>query len=200
MAKGKMSTKQAIKLALKKKKKKPAPQLPEIISKSEEIQESIDVSNDNLCEKYDLKKDMTDKETRFIYFYLAGGISVDDAMILAGYKGYHPNYLYKLGKMIVNKYECRADDHRKIFRAVGAGETAIAQGLLSLAQNAKSEMVKLNAWTALAKCLGLTKEVLEGVEGIQIVINSSHSLPVKPAAQEHRKALPPSSGAFTVTR
>ena len=115
-------------------------------------------------------------------------------MILAGYKGYHPNYLYQLGTKIINKNECQADDHRKIFRAVGAGETAIAQGLLHLAQNAKSEMVRLNAWTGLAKCLGLTKEVLEGVEGIQIVINSSRGLArearaCRPGARESPSAL-----------
>jgi hypothetical protein len=196
MAKGKISTKQAIKQTLKKKKKKPAPQVPEIINKSEENQGIIDISDDNLCGKYDLKEDMTDKELRFIYFYLAGGITIEDSMKLAGYTGYHPHYLYKLGKMIVNKYECQTDDHRKIFRAVGAGETTIAQGLLFLAQNAKSEMVRLNAWTGLAKCLGLTKEVLEGVEGIQIVINSSRGLP----AQETPKGLPPTSGSLRITK
>jgi hypothetical protein len=200
MAKGKISTKQAIKQTLKKKKKKPAPQPPEIISKSEESQETVDVSNENRYKRFDLNGKMTDKESRFIYFYMAGGITVEQSMILAGYKGYSATYLYQLGKMIVNKHECQTDDHRKIFRAVGAGETAIAQGLLHLAQNANSEMVRLNAWTALAKCLGLTKEVLEGVEGIQIVINSSRGLPGKPAAQEPGKALPPSSGALTVTR
>ena len=186
MAKGKMSTKQAIKQTLKKKKKKPAAQVSEIIDESGNNPDLGDVSICNHYVKFDLTGKMTDKETRFIYFYMAGGISVEDAMILAGYKGYHPHHLYHLGKKIINKHECQADDHRKIFRAVGAGETAIAMGLLHLAQNAKSEMVKLNAWTALAKCLGLTKEVVEGVEGIQIVINTRKGLGDKPG--QHRPA------------
>jgi hypothetical protein len=185
MAKGKMSTSKAIKETLKKKKKKSSQQVPKTIKESGNIPDSIDISINNHNEKLDLTGKMTDKETRFIYFYMAGGISVEDAMILAGYKGYHPHHLSQLGKKIINKHECQADDHRKIFRAVGAGETAIAMGLLHLAQNAKSEMVKLNAWTALAKCLGLTKEVVEGVEGIQIVINSSRGLE-KPG--QHRPA------------
>ena len=40
-------------------------------------------------------------------------------------------------------------DELKTFRAVGAGEIAVAQGLLALATTAKSEMVRLNAWTAI---------------------------------------------------
>ena len=186
MTKGKMSTSKAIKETLKKKKKKSAQQVAKTIDESGTNPDSVDATIYNHYVKFDLTGKMTDKETRFIYFYMAGGISVEIAMILAGYKGYHPHHLYQLGKKIINKHECQAGDHRKIFRAVGAGETAIAMGLLHLAQNAKSEMVRLNAWTALAKCLGLNKEVVEGVEGIQIVINSSCGLEDKPG--QHRPA------------
>jgi hypothetical protein len=84
------------------------------------------------------------------------------------------------------KYESRTEDHRKIFRAIGAGEVAVAQGLLKLATTAKSEMVRLNAWATIAKCLGLAKEVTESVEGIQIIINTSPSLGDK--AGQHRPA------------
>jgi hypothetical protein len=188
MAKGKMSTAKAIKETLKKKKKKSAQQPPKTIDKSGNISDLIDINIYNHYEKFDLTGKTTDKETRFIYFYTAGRIYIEDAMILAGYKGYHPHHLYQLGKKIINKHECQADDHRKIFRAVGAGETAIAMGLLHLAENAKSEMVRLNAWTALAKCLGLTKEALESVEGIQIVINSSRGLAPQPQPGQHRPA------------
>jgi hypothetical protein len=201
MGKPKMSTKQAIKQTLKKKKKKPAPQPPVITKESTIIPEAIDVSNEN----YDVKGEFTLKELRFIHFYLSGQangrITIEEAMIQAGYDKVGETYRRQLGRNIIRKYECQTDDHRKIFRAVGAGETAIAMGLLTLAQTAKSEMVRLNAWTALAKCLGLTKEVLEGVEGIQIVINSSRGLPSQgPPAQEAPKALPASSGSLQITK
>jgi hypothetical protein len=152
---------------------------------------------DRVDSKSDLKAKMTQRELKFLEIYLTGKHNIDKAMILAGFEGYHPNSLYRLARKIVQKYEHQAGDHRKIFRAIGAGEVAIAQGLLNLAQNAKSEMVRLNAWATLAKCLGLTKEVVEGVEGIQIVINSSKGLA---KAQEPGKPLPPSSGPLQITR
>jgi hypothetical protein len=120
-------------------------------------------------------------------------------MILAGFEGYHPNSLYRLGRKIVQKYEHQAGDHRKIFRAVGAGETAIAMGLLYLAQNVKSEAVKLNAWATLAKCLGHTKEVVEGVEGIQIVINSSRTLREPKPGQHRPPGVWPGSWPMAIT-
>jgi hypothetical protein len=139
-------------------------------------------------ERFDLKSRITEKELRFLELYLTGEYTIDKAMILAGYEGYHPKSLYRLSRKIVAKHESQAGDHRKIFRAIGAGETAVAQGLLDLARHAKSEMVRLNAWTALAKCLGLTKEVVEGVEGISIVINSSRGLSPQPQPGQHLPA------------
>jgi hypothetical protein len=103
-------------------------------------------------EKFDLKDQLNLKEQRFIELYLTGDLTVDKAMESVGYVGYHKKSLYRLGRKIVEKYEWSTGDHRKIFRAIGAGEVAIAQGLLNLAQNAKSEMVRLNAWATIAKC------------------------------------------------
>jgi hypothetical protein len=61
-------------------------------------------------------------------------------------------------------------------------------GLLTLAQEARSEMVRLNAWTALAKCLGLTKEVLDAAEGIQIIINQGCAPAGEDQPGQHRPA------------
>ena len=125
-------------------------------------------------------------------------------MILAGYEGYSSNYLKNLAFQIVVKHECQAGDHRKIFRAAGAGEVAIAMGLLDLARHAKSEMVRHNAWNSLAKCLGLSKEVLERAEGISIIIN--HGTP--PAGEDQPAALtlaqppppPAAPGSITIVK
>ena len=93
-------------------------------------------------------------------------------MIAAGYCDLSKDYRYKLANRIVQKYESQAGDHRKIFRAVGLGETAIAMGILNLCKTARSEAVKLNAYALAAKCLGLQHDVIEGVEGITIVIHN----------------------------
>ena len=79
---------------------------------------------DRVDSKSDLKAKMTQRELKFLEIYLTGKHNIDKAMILAGFEGYHPNSLYRLGRKIVQKYEHQAGDHRKIFRAIGAGETA----------------------------------------------------------------------------
>ena len=66
MAKGKMSTKQAIKQTLKKKKKKPAPQVPITIEKSGNNPDIIEVTNEDCLENCDLAGKMTLKELRFV--------------------------------------------------------------------------------------------------------------------------------------
>jgi hypothetical protein len=40
-------------------------------------------------------------------------------------------------------------------------------------------MVRLNAWTVIAKCLALTKEIVEGVQGVRIVINAANGESLK---------------------
>ena len=224
----KMSTRQAIREATKKKKNKKSNKskgidtnngnIPNNSNKIDAkgkkgrgkpaVQNNVTACNDSnnqavvpvLPEISDTKERMSDKELRFIYFYMAGKISIEQSMILAGYSGYNQDYLGQLGQKIIAKHECQVGDHRKIFRAVGAGETAIAMGLLHLAQNAQSEMVRHNAWNSLAKCLGLSKEVLDTAEGISIIINQGCQPADEPAALELPKAPPASSGTLTITK
>ena len=132
---------------------------------------------------------MTLQELSFLEIYLSGRVTIDKAMIQAGYGHYSQDWRYKLAQKIVIKYESQADDHRNIFRAMGAGEVAVVEGLLKLARSAKSEMVRLNAWSMIAKCIGLTKEQIEGVGGITIIFEASDQ-PGQPAAL----ALPPQAG------
>jgi hypothetical protein len=186
MAKGKMSTAKAIKETLRKKKKKPSTQLPKTIDESGNNPGVIDVSNEVCLENCDLAGDMTLRELKFVEIYLSGQISLDNAMILAGFEEYSETYRARLGTKIIRKYECKTDDHRKIMRALGWGEVRVIQSLIEAATGFKSEQVRLNARLGLAKCLGIQKEVLEGVEGIQIVINSSRGLGDK--SGQHRPA------------
>jgi len=150
-------------------------------------------------EKFTLSGQLTMMELRFIEFYLTGDLTVDKAMESAGYKGYHRKSLYRLGRKIVEKYENQAGEHRKTFRAVGAGEVSVAQGLLKLATTAKSEMVRLNSWIAIGKILGLTQDVVAVNQGIQIVIKGRGDDSGRPAVQVRQEAsrVPPRTMAIT---
>jgi hypothetical protein len=67
-------------------------------------------------------------------------------------------------------------------RALGWGEVRVLQSLIEAATLFKSETVRLHAREALAKCLGIQKEAIEGVEGITIMINNPIQPPGQPAA------------------
>jgi hypothetical protein len=130
----------------------------------------------------DLKSKMTVKELSFLSSYLSGGVTVIQAMDSAGYGDYHENARYQLARKIIQKYETQAPDHRNIFRAMGAGEVAVVEGLLNLAQKGKSEAVRLNAWSMIAKCIGLTKDQVESAGGITIIFEAADKPALAPGA------------------
>jgi hypothetical protein len=132
------------------------------INKSEEVRSATSIKNQ-----------LTLKELKFIELYMLGNYTQVNALKLAGYAGYNEKYLELLARKIIGKFESQADDHRKLFRALGAGETFIVKGLLSLAKNAKSEMVRLRAYESLSKCMGLTKEQIEGAGGVTIIFEAA---------------------------
>ena len=155
-----------------------------------------------------LKDILTDRELRFIGHHFAGEQTVLNAMKLAGYVGYSDAYLYRLARNLVQRYESQAEDHRIIFRAMGAGETFVANGLIELAKSSKSDMVKLNAYAQIAKILGLTKEQLEGAGGVTIIFEgagapgATASLPGAPLppSQGEIKVLPASNKPMMITK
>lgn len=138
--------------------------------------------------RFDLKEQLTLKELKFIEFYLTGDLTIDKAMESAGYVGYHVKSLYRLGRRIVEKYESQAGDHRKIMRAMGYGETKAIENLIDSANNAKSDMVKLNARIALAKCLGLNNDVIQTHLGVNIIITGRSQRPPDPVEGGARPA------------
>lgn len=132
---------------------------------------------DEVLQGLDIKGKMTDKELAFIEIYLTHDMTEVSAMKLAGYTNYSENYIEQAGKRIIRKHEQQTDDHRKIMRAMGYGEIKIIRLLIDSAEKAKSETVKLNARIALAKCLGIQKEVLETIGGVQIIMGVAPALP-----------------------
>ena len=111
------------------------------------------------------------QEINFLEYYLAGGESIDSAMIKAGYGDFTKDWRYKVSQKIIIKYEAQTEDKRKIFREIGFGEARIAKGIMELAQKAKSEMVRLNAHQLAAKCLRLCDEPQASHQGVNIIIN-----------------------------
>ena len=138
-------------------------------------------SNSDFQSATKLKDQMTEKELKFIGYYLTGENTIERSMILAGYDGYHQKSLYRLGRKIVEKYESLGQDHKIIARAMGAGETLVLKTLLSLMKS-KSEKIKLDATVNLAKILGLTKDQLEGVGGITIIFEAADQPAALPGA------------------
>jgi len=144
------------------------------------------------------------KELKFIEIYLVGGIKEIDAIKLAGYEGKSDSYLYQVARKIIEKYESQAGDHRKIFRAIGAGEVAVAQGLLEIAQGPYPADVRRKAWADIASCLGLKSEQVEGFQGMSINIRGmapeDKGLVVEVDGQAAKPALPPPFKPAQVTK
>lgn len=146
--------------------------------------------DDEAMSKVDITSQLTVMETKFLELKFAGGLSTDKAMITAGYGSYSQRQRFRIAAKIVSKYESAVDDHRKIMRAMGYGETKIIEMLIDSAEKASSEMVKLTARIALAKCMGLQKEVVEVQHGMNIIIKSRSQQPaVEPVPGGTRPAL-----------
>jgi len=151
-----------------------------------------------------LKSQMTVKELKFLEFHLVEGMNIDKSMISAGYGNLSQDGRYYIAKKIKEKYGTQAGDHRKIFRMVGAGEVAVAQGLLSIAQGPYPADVRRKAWADIASCLGLKSEQVEGLQGMSINIRGmapeDKGLVVEVDGQAAKPALPPPFKPAQVTK
>ena len=120
--------------------------------------------------------------------YFTGKADLEKAVKMAGYKTRSKSMRYYVGSKIVEKLENGARG-KEIFRRVGLGEVTIAMLLLQIARDAKSgSNARISALNVASKCVGLQKEVIEGGEGADIVIN--YSTPGKPGAQQPQAQRP----------
>lgn len=103
--------------------------------------------------------------------YFTGDYTQIKAMKSAGYEAANDSYLNLLAKKIISKYESLTQDHRIIARAMGAGEVAVLNSLISLMKSA-NERIRLDATINMAKILGMTKEQLEGAGGVTIIFEA----------------------------
>jgi len=205
--KRKVSTADAIALTRKKRQPKLSKSLEKTDKTNQEITTIVNEIN-QLGYDSDLKSVITTKEYQFVSNYLSGGVTIIEAMKSAGYIGYNEDYLYRLGRKIVQKLETQAEDCRKIARAIGAGEVFIIKTLYSLAKDSKSEKIRGDNAMNLAKLLGLTKEQLDSAGGVTIIFEgagapgATASLPGAPLppSQGEIKVLPASNKPIMITK
>ena len=152
-------TKMAVHHRLKKLKSRQANINPEVLAETDRV---------------DCKAPLTVQEKLFLDLHLTEGKSIKDAMNQAGFIDDLPERtLYFRAKKIIQKYEVRAEDHRNIMRAVGAGEARVITHLWHLAQNSNSDGAKVQATTTLGKWLGMDKEQQQGGAGVTIIMQAS---------------------------
>jgi hypothetical protein len=132
-------------------------------------------------DKVNIKDKLTLRNWR-LEIYLSSGhikgenkITIDKAMILAGYGIFTRDWRYKLAKKIVIKYERAAPDAARIFQDFGFGQVKVAQGIIEKAESARSESVSLSALALAGRCLGMTQPREAAGTGINIIINTGPS-------------------------
>jgi hypothetical protein len=128
---------------------------------------------DDIIKEIDIRaKKLSIQELKFLELHLVKGETIKRAMLLAGYEiPKVEGTLYWRAKRIIRKLEMSAADHRAIMRAVGAGEVAVTAGLFALARSKDTPAVaRVAAYTTLAKMLGMEKDIIQGTQGVTIVI------------------------------
>lgn len=123
--------------------------------------------------KFSIKNLLTVKELNFLENFISGEMTIEEAMVLAGYGNLSQRYIYQIAQKTIRKFEQSAPDAKKIFRDIGFGELSVAKGIKRLALKGKSEVVQLNAYALAAKCLQITREQPDLTQGVNIIISCS---------------------------
>lgn len=171
-------------------KLEPAPAGPSPSSKHTHIYngENIDISDIGVIDKdikylndIDLKNKLTSQELTFLEIFFnsprgkgQGRVTIEKAMIAAGYTDYGKNWRYILAKKIMGKYASATGDNQKLFQDLGYGRLKIAQGIIDHAENSPPT-VSLNALALAAKINDMVREKGDLGPSINININTGPS-------------------------
>ena len=166
---------------------------------SEEFKELFKNDNPDFKSARALGEQLTAKELKFLEIYLSGDGDRITSMKLAGYDGLSEIMLYLVSRKIVEKYEAGGGVGPKVLRAVGLGELKIAKLLKSLAESAKSDLVRLEALKFAANCLGMSKPD-ETFQGFSIVFNPPGAQAEGEKPVEAAPAVPVQVKAVQITR
>jgi len=152
--------------------------------------------------KVDLKGEFTVKELNFLEVYLGGGITIDDAMISAGYGALGGRSRYNTANKILEKHVLQAGDIKKVMRSCGLGEIQVCIKLKQLMED-PSKTIQMRATELAAKILEMTKESTDLNTGIQIVIKTPDGKIVQPTpagqAVGESRATQPKSASLPAT-
>jgi hypothetical protein len=166
-------------------------------------------SRDKFIEGYiSLEDKLTEKELKFLEYYIAEDMTIEKAMKLAGYENLPKSTMYDLAGKIRNKYEQQTADGRKYFQLIGFGPLEVAKKIKSLATTARSEMVQLNATGLAAKGTRLIHEPEQTHQGVKIIINCPPPDPNAPpppgppsfTLEPERPRIPPQSRPLQITK
>ena len=134
-----------------------------------------------------IKDILTVQEMRFLELYFnsprikgKNKVTIDNAMIQAGYGDYGEDMRWRIARKIVRKYERGAPGAAKLWQDIGFGPVTVAQGIADKAENANSEAVSLNALALAARCQGMT-ELQDQGRSTGIIININTGPPAAPA-------------------
>lgn len=120
-----------------------------------------------------LKDQLTQKELKFLDIYLSGEVTMERAMLLAGYENYHPRYVYDKASKILQKYESQGEVLKKYSGPSDLVRSRSQRGSRSWPQRASQRWAQLNAHALAAKCLQMTQEVAPIRVGFQLIIKCS---------------------------
>jgi len=147
--------------------------LRKIKKRGQPFDRSLPLELSSETEEVNKKTTLTIQEATFLDLHFIDRMTIKEAMVKAGYADMGERNLYFKAQKIIQKYEVRAEDHRHIMRAVGAGEARVITHLWHLAQKAGSDTAKVAATTTLGKWLGMDKDQQQGGTAVQIVLQAA---------------------------
>jgi hypothetical protein len=114
---------------------------------------------------------LTERETLLLELYFSGRADLGKAVKMAGYRTRGKSMREYIGRRVIEKLE-QSTSGRDIFRKLGLGEVTIGLLLLQIASDPRAGAnARIAALATASKCIGLQREVIEGSEGAEIVIN-----------------------------
>lgn len=161
---------------------------------------ALSIIEDN-NEVIDIKAKLTLQEIRFLEIYLTSDykkgkdrMTIEAAMIAAGYTNISQRERYRIAANIVKKYERQAPLAQNILQDIGFGQLRIAKGMKRLSEKAKSEMVQYRALEWGSKATSMIQDVPQTNTGIQIVFTCSREAPPDPTKGAITIGLAPEKG------
>jgi len=104
-------------------------------------------------------------------------VTIEKAMISAGYTGLSQSGLYYVAGKICKKYERAAGGAAQVFQDLGYGQVRVAMGIIDHAENSPPT-VSLNALKLAAQCQGMVDKNEDRGQGINIIINTGPPQPL----------------------